>query len=98
MLYTKTVNKTYLTFLYFTIIVSFFVIKAIQYPPKCDGSTDNIEKLQRFKIKTLDDFLNSSFIKKYTLRLGMDSWPLRRKFTSAEKRKYLICGQLVLFC
>ena len=82
MYYTKIVNKTHLTFLYFTIIVSLLVIKTIQYPTKCDGSTnkiekENIEKLQRLKIKTLDDFLNSSFIKKYSLRREMDSWPLR---------------------
>lgn len=81
MYYTNTVKKIYLTFLYFAIIVNLFVIKTIQYLPKCCGSTnkiekENIEKLQSLKIKTLDDFLNTSFIKKYSLR-QMNSWQVR---------------------
>ena len=44
-----------------SIIIGVTNIKTIQYLQECEGSTDkiekeNIEKLQRSKIKTLDDF------------------------------------------
>ncbi len=61
MCYKKIIKKTYLTFMNLSIIIGVTNIKTIQYLQECEGSTDkiekeNIEKLQRSKIKTLDDF------------------------------------------